>query len=133
MLRREALEPSGSFLQVRNNSYRSRRELVVGASVELAPIPPLADASPLLEEERDTCYQTLVPNAADPIRVDRSCFRTALAAHDYPMDTLKIDRSKVFQEWLDREETDPGRCLSQMLDPRHPVLAILDAYAPPDM
>ena len=58
-----------AFLHARHRPDRHPRHLVVGAAVERAPVASLADAAPLLEEERHAGRSALVADATDPIRV----------------------------------------------------------------
>src|SRR5439155_19650864 len=107
---------------------------VVGQAVEAAPVLTLPPAAPLLEEERDLRDAALVAYRHDPLRRDRPRTRAALAADDHPVDTGQVKAAEILQQRFDGQK--PHRRaggVTQVIDARQPVLAVLDADAPPDV
>ena len=92
---------------------RGDRELIPAAAIQKSSIPLLVStdaigtpSTPLVEEERYPLSYSLAPDAIHPFRTHRSGFRPALAANDHPVNSSKIDRSNILEEWLDRQETN---------------------------
>jgi hypothetical protein len=127
------LQRSGPFLEIRNGGSLYLWELIVGPTVKVASVSTLANSSPSLEEEWDASGKALISNAANPLWLKRSCPISALTADDDPVDALQVDSSDVFQQRLNREKTGLGGCLTKVLDPRQPVLAIFDTDSPLDV
>src|SRR5579864_7999372 len=87
-----------------NRGRRSRRHLVVGAPVQQAPVLPLLNSAPLLEEESRIRSPARFKNSFDPSAFHRSRARTALAADNHPVDTAKVHSAEIFQKRLDTEK-----------------------------
>ena len=108
-------------------------EAVVGFPVEPPTFPPLVDASPLFEKERNFARPALVSNGNYPLFFHGPRSWSALASHDDPMHPTKIQLPKIFQQWLDGEEAHRYSGCSQVLHSGQTVFLVLDAHAPPNM
>src|SRR5262249_3852401 len=109
------------------------RKLVPRSSLELASGTVLLDATPLLEEEGDRLRDALVTQTADPRLLHRSCAWSTLSTNDHPIDRSEVERTYIFDQWLDRKEARAGDRMSEMFNSRHSVLAVLDGDAEPDV
>src|SRR5262249_25524735 len=94
------------------------RILIVGFTQELAPMPRLLHAPPLLEEERHPGRSTLVANRQYPLLVHPPRPRPALSPHDDPVNTLEINFTEIFEERLDRQKAHFRSRSSQLVDSR---------------
>ena len=111
----------------------SRGELVEGPATELSTRLRFADAAPLLEKKWNFYTSTLLADRQDPRLFHRPSARTALAAHDYPVHSLQVQRSKIFQQGLNRQKTNARLRFAEVTDAREPMLLVFDTYPPPNM
>ena len=89
----------------------------------------LLDATPLLEEERNTGGRALVANASRPRQLHRTGARATLPTNDDPVDRAEIEGTNVFEEGLDREKSRSRYRAAKAIDPRHTILSIFDGDA----
>lgn len=112
--------------------------LAVGYFIVSLPVEHSAgfrfmDATPLLEEKRNTRRPALVADCLDPVAVDRTEPRAALASHNHPVNVGQIDRPQIFQKRFDGEKTGNGWRSTQVGDAWKSISAVLNAYSPPDL
>src|SRR5262249_51120395 len=111
----------------------ARRIFVVCATFQLAAIHRFPGTAPLLKEERNSGRTALLANRKHPLLLDRPSTGAAFSANDYPTDAFKINSSQVFEQGFNRKKTHSSSRIAQMLDSRQTVLAVLYAYAPPNV
>lgn len=99
----------------------------------MSPRLVLADASPLLEEERDAGGVILVAKTSNPRRVHRPGIRTTFATYDRPIDPAQVDSSDVLEQWLDGQKANPRLRRSEDTDSWDTVLLVLNTDTPPDV
>src|SRR5271163_176885 len=119
---------SGSFAK-----SKAGRNVVVGAALQMAAGLVLSHPTPLLEEERDAGSLALHEDREHPLLFHRARTMTAFAANDHPIDCAQVNLAEVFEQRLDGQKANARRCALKTLQPRQPMLAILDADAEPDL
>ena len=102
----EGFESAFAFSDGRHGIVRQARKLVPKRTVEFASSFGFTHPTPLLEKERHARHRALVTDAANPFGFHRARTRTAFPTNDHPTDTVEIDRSEIFQQRFDGQETD---------------------------
>src|SRR6185369_11039112 len=109
------------------------RILVIGTAFELSAIERFSRATPLFEEEGNSCRFALLSNRDHPLFSDWPGTRSAFAANDYPIDSSEIYFSEFVEQRFDGKKTDGGRGVAKVFNSRETVLAIFDTNTPPDV
>src|SRR6266571_4172738 len=108
------------------------RPLIPRAPIEQTARLPLADTTPLLEEERHSSRVALVADVAYPVGVHRTGTRAGFAADHDPVNPRQREMRERFQERFQGEELDLRWRLTQVCDAglraRHPY-----GHAHPDI
>jgi hypothetical protein len=81
--------------QIRHRILPAFGEFIVGALVQFPSGLRLADAAPLFKEEGDFRPLALRADVPHPVGSHWPRARSALAAHNHPIDALQIDRERV--------------------------------------
>src|SRR5262249_38135890 len=89
--------------------------------------------APLLEKEGNLRRTALTLNVHHPFPLHGPCAVAAFTPDDDPIDSSQIDRAQVFQQRLDGKKRHGRFSGTKIIDAREPVLAILNAYPPPDV
>ena len=102
---------------------RGDRELIPAAAIQKSSIPFFVStdtistpSTPLLEEERDLLLYGLAPDTINPFRSHRSGFRPTLASDNDPVNASKVDCANILEERLDRQKTNRGFDMSEMVN-----------------
>jgi hypothetical protein len=119
--------------QGRNRDAAEGWKLIPGYPVEHAAGRVLADATPLLEEERYPALNTVIANRANPLDRHRASAGTTLPADDHPRQPPELHVTEILQQGLHRKERHGGAGFPEMLHPRQSEAAVIDADAPPDV
>jgi hypothetical protein len=91
------------------------RERVEGPAGEQAANLTLANARPLLEEERHALLAALPVDREHPFALHGPGAGAALIADDDPADPLEIERPEILQERLGRQARDARAGLDQAM------------------
>src|SRR5712691_1641197 len=108
------------------------RHLVPSPPIEIAAAGLRNSSAPLLEEERYPRANALVPDFANPRRIDGAANRPALAADDDPVNAAERQVRDWAEQRLDRQESHSRRDALQVRDTAH-VSAVLNRNALPDV
>lgn len=107
------------------------RKLVIRPAVQGPASDVLANASPLLEEERHVLLPALAPDVHYPGLLHRPSVVSAFPSHDDPVDASEIQGAKILEERLDRQEPHNSGRVAKGRYPGNSVLPILNTNAKP--
>lgn len=95
---------SGIPLPSRMRHFRLQyaRHLVPSSSVKNPARSFLEGATPLLEEEGDFAFQTVVTDFSHPIRIHRPSTRSRFTTNDNPINSIQLNSRQRPQKWFKR-------------------------------
>src|SRR5256885_2661674 len=86
----------------------------------------------LFEEKRRARLHSFVAQLAGPLHLHRAVSRSALAAHDHPLDVFQIERGQAGEERLGGNEVHARGNFTQFVDAPE-IFRILDRDAQPNI
>ena len=111
----------------------ARWKLIPSLSIEHPAGGVFADATPLLEEERHTLFYAMIANGPNPFGRHGAGARTALTAHNHPVQPREFHGPEVLEQWFDRKELHRRARFPEVVHTRQAETPVLDADSPPEV